>query len=114
MHIYIKEVNDKDAKFKVGDHVRMSKYKNIFAKGYIPHWSEDIFVIKDVKNTVPWTDVINDLMVKKLLEHFIKKNCKKQIDKDLGQKKSLKEKEMNDMLNGKDIIYIIAGLIKKT
>ena len=54
-------------------------------------------------------------MVKKLLEHFIKKNCKKQIDKDLGQKKSLKEKEMNGMLNGKDmIIYIIAGLIKKT
>ena len=50
-----KEVNDKDPKFKVGDHVRISKYKNIFAKGYMPNWSEEVFVIKKVKNTVPWT-----------------------------------------------------------
>ena len=50
-----KEVNDKDPKFKVGDHVRISKYKNIFAKGYTPNWSEEFFVIKKVKNTVPWT-----------------------------------------------------------
>ena len=56
-----KEVNDKDPKFKVGDHVRMSKYKKIFAKSYIPNWSEEIFVIKRLKNTVPWTYVINDL-----------------------------------------------------
>ena len=48
-----KEVNDKDPKFKVGDHVRISKYKNIFAKGYTPNWSEEVFVIKKVKNTVP-------------------------------------------------------------
>ena len=41
-----KEVNDKNPKFKVGDHVRISKYKNIIAKGYIPNWSEEIFVIK--------------------------------------------------------------------
>ena len=45
---------------KFGDHVRISKYKNIFAKRYIPNWSEDIFVIKKVQNTVPWTYVIND------------------------------------------------------
>ena len=44
-----KEVNDNGPKFKVGDHVRMSKYKNIFAKGYTPNWSEEIFVIKEVK-----------------------------------------------------------------
>ena len=50
-----KEVNDKDSKFKVGDHVRISKYKNIFAKGQTPNWSEEVFVIKEVKNTVPWT-----------------------------------------------------------
>ena len=56
-----KEVNDKDPKFKVGDHVRISKYKNIFAKGYTPNWSEEVFVIKKVKNAVPWTYVINDL-----------------------------------------------------
>ena len=44
-----KEVNDKDPKFKVGDRVRISKYKNIFAKGYTPNWSEEAFVIKEVK-----------------------------------------------------------------
>ena len=48
-----KEVNDKDPRFKVGDHVRISKYRNIFAKGYTPNWSEEIFVIKKVNNTVP-------------------------------------------------------------
>ena len=45
-----KEVNDKDPKFKVGNHVRISKYKDIFAKGYTPNWSEEVFVIKKVKN----------------------------------------------------------------
>ena len=39
-----KEINNKDPKFKVGDHVRISKYKNIFAKGYMPNWSEEVFV----------------------------------------------------------------------
>ena len=56
-----KEVNDNDPKFKDGDYVRISKYKNIFAKGYTPNWSEEVFVIKEIKNTVPWTYVINDL-----------------------------------------------------
>ena len=46
-----KEVNDKDPKFKVGDHVRISNYKNIFSKGYTPNWSEEVFVIKEIKNT---------------------------------------------------------------
>ena len=56
-----KEVNDKDPKFKVGDHVRISKYRNISAKGYKPNWSEEVFIISKIKNTVPWTYVINDL-----------------------------------------------------
>ena len=50
-----KEINNKDPKFKVGDRVRIAKYKNIFAKGYMPNWSEEVFIIKKVKNTVPWT-----------------------------------------------------------
>ena len=50
-----KEVNDNDPKFKVGDHLRISKYKNIFAKGYTPNWYEEVFVIKEIKNTVPWS-----------------------------------------------------------
>ena len=56
-----KEVNDNDPKFKVGDHVKISKYENIFAKGYSPNWSEEVFLVKEIKNTVPLTYVINDL-----------------------------------------------------
>ena len=47
-----KEINGKDSKFKIGNFVRISKYKNIFAKGYFPNWSEEVFVTKKVKNTV--------------------------------------------------------------
>ena len=43
----------KDPKFKVGDNVRISKYKNIFAKGYTPNWSEEVFVTSKIKNIVP-------------------------------------------------------------
>ena len=71
-----KESNDKNPKFKVGDHVRISKYKNIFAKGYIPNWSEEIFAISKIKNTVPSTYVLNDLKGKKLLVLFMKMNYK--------------------------------------
>ena len=63
-NIYIdskKEVNDKDPKSKVGGHVRIFKYKTVFAKGYPPNWSEEVFVVNKIKNTVPWTYVINDL-----------------------------------------------------
>ena len=72
-----KEVNDKDPKFKVGDRVRISKYKNIFAKGYTPKWSEEVFVIKKVKNTVPWTYVINDLNGEEIIETFYEKELHK-------------------------------------
>ena len=49
----MKKSNKKDPKFKVGDHFRISKYKNIFAKGYAPNWSKEMFVINKIKNTVP-------------------------------------------------------------
>ena len=58
---YSEETNKKDPKFKIGDHIRISKYKNIFAKGYIPNWSEEVFVVNKIQNTVPWTYLINDL-----------------------------------------------------
>ena len=72
-----KEINNKDPKFKVGDHVRISKYKNIFAKGYMPNWSEELFVIKKVKNTVPWTYVINDLNGEEITGTFYEKELQK-------------------------------------
>ena len=82
-----KETNDKDSKFKVGDHVKISKYKNIFAKGYTPNCSEEVFVIKKVKNTVPWTYIINDLNSEEIMGAFMKKNCKRQVKKNLELKK---------------------------
>ena len=56
-----KEVNVKDPKFKNSYQFRISKQENIFAKAYTPNWSEEVFVIKNIKTTVPWTYVINDL-----------------------------------------------------
>ena len=53
--------NDKDPKFSVGDHVRLSNYKKSFLKGYTLSWSEEVLVIKKVKNTVPWISIIIDL-----------------------------------------------------
>ena len=50
---YDENLNKKDPKFRIGDHVRISKYKNIFATGYTPNWSEEIFIISKIKNTVP-------------------------------------------------------------
>ena len=68
-----KEVNNNDPKFKIGDHVRISKYKNIFAKAYTPNWSEEVFLIKRIKNTVPWTYVIDDLNGEEITGTFYEK-----------------------------------------
>ena len=75
--------NKKDPQFKVGDHVRISKYKNIFAKGYAPYWSEEVFLVSKIKNTIPWTYVVSDLNVEEITEVFMKKNCKKLVKKNL-------------------------------
>ena len=69
--------NDKDPKFKVGDYVRISKYKNIFAKGYTPNWSEEFFVIKNVRNTISWTYVINNLNGEETIGTFYEKELQK-------------------------------------
>ena len=53
--------NKKNPKFKFGDNVRISRFKNIFAKGYTPNWPEEVFAINKIKNTVPWTYAISDL-----------------------------------------------------
>ena len=67
---YNEDSNKKDPKLKVGDHVRILKYKNIFNKGYTQTWPEEVFVASKIKNTVPWTYVISDLNGEKLLEVF--------------------------------------------
>ena len=87
-----KEVSNKDTKFKIGDHVRISKYKNIFAKGYTPNWSEEVFVIKKVKDTVPWTYVINDLNGNEIIGTFYEKELQKTNQKEFRIEKILRKK----------------------
>ena len=87
-----KEVNDKVPKFKVGDYVRCSKYKNIFAKGYTPNWSEEVFVISKIKNTVPWTYVINDLNGEEIIGTFYEKELQKTNQKEFRIEKVIKRK----------------------
>ena len=87
-----KEVNDKDPKFKVGDNVRISKYKNIFAKGYTPNWSEEVFVISKIKNTVPWTYVINDVNGEEIIGTYYEKELQKTNHKKFRIEKVIKRK----------------------
>ena len=88
MHIdFNKENNKEGPKFKVGDQIRISKCKNIFAKVYISNWSEEAFVIKKVKNTVPWTYVISDLNGEETVRMFYKRISKKEIKKGLELEK---------------------------
>ena len=93
-----KEVNDKNLKFKVGDQVRISKYKNIFAKGYMPNWSEEIFIIKKIKNTVPWTYVINDLNGEEIIGKFYENELQKTKQNEFRVEKVIKKKG--------DILYL--------
>ena len=114
-----KEVNHKDPKFKVGGHVRISKYKNIFAKGYTPNWSEEVFVIKKVKNTVPWTYVINDLNGQEITGKCYERELQKANLKELRIEKIIKNKgdkiyvkwkgydnSFNNWIDKKDLVSI--------
>ena len=95
IYIYIdfkKEINNKDPKFKIGDYVRTSKYKNIFAKGYMPNWSEEIFVIKKVRNTVPWTCIINDLNGEEIIGTFYEKELQGTNQQEFRIEKVIKKK----------------------
>ena len=94
MHIpiFFKKVNDKNLKFKIGDHLRISKYKNISAKEYMPNFSEEIFVLNKIKNTVPWTYIINDLNVKKIIGTFYEKELQETNQLKFRIKKIIKGK----------------------
>ena len=87
-----KKVNDIDPKFKIGDHVRISKYKNIFAKGYPTNWSEEVFVISKHKNTVPWIYVINDINGEEIIGTSYEKELQKTNQKEFRIEKVMKRK----------------------
>ena len=114
---YNEESNKKSPKYKFGDHVRISKYKNIFVKGYIPNWSEEIFIVSKIKNTVSWTYVINDLNGEEITGSFYEKELQKTNQKEFRIEKVLKRKgdrlyvkwkrydnRFNSWINKKDIV----------
>ena len=68
--------------FKIGDHVRISKHKNIFVKGYAPNWSKEVVVISKIQNTVPWTYGINDLNGEEIAGTFYEKELQKTNQKE--------------------------------
>ena len=89
---YIEDSNEKDPKFKACDYVRISKYKNTFAKGYTQNWSEEAFVVSKNKNTVPWTYAISDLIGEPITGSFYKKELQKTNQEKFWIEKVLKRK----------------------
>ena len=107
-----KEVNENDPKFKVGDHARISQYKNIFT-----NWSDEVFVIKEIKITVPWTYVINDLNGEEIIGTFYEKELQKIDQQEFRIEKVIKKKgdklyvksegydtSFNSWINKKDLV----------
>ena len=113
---YNEDSNKKDPKFKVGDHVRISKYKNIFAIGYARNSSEEVFGVS-IKNTVPWTYVVSDLNGEEITGSFYEKELQKTSQKEFRIEKVLKRKgdklyvkwkgydnSFNSWINKKDLV----------
>ena len=102
---------------KVGDRFRISKYKNIFAKGYVLNWLEEVFIVNKIKNTAPWTYTISDLNGEKIIGSFYEKESQKTNQKEFRIEKILKRKgdklyvrwkgynnSFNSWINKKDIV----------
>ena len=90
-----KENNNKDATIKIADYVIISKYRNIFTNGYVPHWSEEAFVIKKLKNTITWRYVINDLNGEEIPGMFYENELQKLNHKEFRIEKVIKKKVDN-------------------
>ena len=89
---YVEESNKKNPKFKVGNRVRISKYKNVFVKGYVPNWSEEVFVVNKIKNTVARKYEINDLNGEKIIGSFYEKELQKTNQEEFRIEKVIRRK----------------------
>ena len=78
--VYIDEHNEKDSRFKVGDRVRISKFKNIFAKGYTPNWSRELFIVNKINDTVPYTYNLKNLNDEEIIGSLSSNNIKVELD----------------------------------
>ena len=75
--VYIDEYNEKDSKFKVGDRVRISKFKNIFAKRYTPNWGKEVFIVDEINDTIPYTYNLKDLNDEEIIGSFYDRELQK-------------------------------------
>ena len=75
--VYVDEHNEKCSRFKVGDRVRISKFKNIFAKGYTPNWSKEIFIVDKINDAVPYTYNLKDLNDEEIIGSFYDQELQK-------------------------------------
>ena len=89
---YNEDFNKKDPRFKVGDHVRISNYNNNFSKGYTPNWSEEVFIVSKIKNTVLWTYVVSDLIIEEITGSFYEKELQEASQEKFRIEKVLKRK----------------------
>ena len=114
---YNEDFNKKYPKFNISDHLRISTYKNVFAKGYTPNWSEEVFVVTKIKNTVSWTYVFSDLNGEEITGRFYEKEFQKTSPEEFRMGKVLKRKgdtfyvrwkgydnPFNSSINKKDLI----------
>ena len=114
---YNEDFNKNFNKFNIGDHVRISTYKNFFAKRYAPNWSEEVFVVTKIKNTVSWTYVFSDLNGEEITGRFYEKEFQKTSQEEFRMGKVLKRKgdtfyvrwkgydnRFNSSINKKDLI----------
>ena len=114
---YNEDFNKKYPKFNISDHLRISTYKNVFAKGYAPNWSEEVFVVTKIKNTVSWTYVFSDLNGEEITGRFYEKEFQKTSPEEFRMGKVLKRKgdtfyvrwkgydnRFNSSINKKDLI----------
>ena len=114
---YNEDFNKKYPKFNISDHLRISTYKNVFAKGYAPNWSEEVFVVTKIKTTVSWTYVFSDLNGEEITGRFYEKEFQKTSPEEFRMGKVLKRKgdtfyvrgkgydnRFNSWINKKDLI----------
>ena len=112
---YNEDSSEKDPKLKTGDRDRISKYKNIFAKGYTQNWLKEVFVVSKIKDTVPLTYAISDLNGEPITGTFYEKELQKTNQEKFRIEKIIKRKGDKFTLNANNtIINLIVRLIKKT
>ena len=99
---YNEDFNKNGPKFKVGDYIRISKYKNIFAKWCVPNWSKEVFVVSKIKNTVPSTYVVNDLSGEEMTGSFYEKELQKTSQEKFRIVKALWRKDDKLYVKSKD------------